>query len=218
MRVPRRCDPIGVGKIRARRSERACVAIDDGHEHQDGPTSPQEARETRERCIVEPEDATCERAPREGDLNRVDAPDELNGRSLDSSPDEAQVGNATAIGGSSGPHRHFGHRRGVRVDSQDKRVRPALGEPTCRAAVTRAEIEDEPPVRAGQMIELADVHLEAAAADYEIRGSSPFCSDTSYSAARAPQKGRRGRRRTRRARWRPVRTEAPTAVLLTRGA
>jgi hypothetical protein len=106
------------------------------------------------------EDAAQQRAPREGDRQRVgDAVQRLR-RVLGRRDREQRVGEGASA---RRPARGLGHPGRVGVDPDDERVR-ARG---CRredvTAVTRTEVDRHPGVPGGELCDLADVELEEPA-------------------------------------------------------
>ena len=116
--------------------------------------------------VVEGEGTAEQRAPGKVDRQLIRDPEELERRSLRGRDDEERVGNAATRRRPRRPPRRLGHRRGVRVDSDDERLglgpRPRHDRPT----VAGAEVDDDPVGSGDPLSELADVHLCDAAAGH----------------------------------------------------
>jgi hypothetical protein len=120
--------------------------------------------------VLVADDASQQRAPREVDGDAISAADELSRRALGGGDDEQRV-RSSALGlGASGTTGCLGHPGGDRVEAEDERLRAPAGGLEDGPTVTGPDVDDEPRVRLGQSVELADVHLDEATPDDELHG------------------------------------------------
>lgn len=105
---------------------------------------------------------------------------------------EQRVRHGAATGG---PARGLGHAGGVGVDADEQRLRPGGGGSQDTAAVTGAEIDRDPAVAGGELLESADVELEEAAALNDAQ-HAPSLKAHPHEDVKSPRPGTWGRGRT----------------------
>jgi len=107
-----------------------------------------------------------ERTPWKVDRQLVRDPKKLRREALRGRDDEEGVGPATSERGSRGAPGGLGHRRGVRVDTDDEGLGLGPGPRDDRPTVAGTEIDDDAAGAGKSLSELADVHLGQASADH----------------------------------------------------
>ena len=202
--------PLHVLRAERAASDGGAVPVDDREHDLQAPVRRDETRDSRRDRCVQAERAAEQRAPRESDRDAVGEAVESRRHVLDAGGDEHDVGVAAARRASRGAPGSLGHRPRIGVDGQDEGVpvRGGLGER--RPAVTGADVDDDPPMPAGEVEDLADVRLVRAAADDRAHGpivphGAPACPPRNDRLSRScrprrPPARRAARRRGRRCR------------------
>lgn len=100
------------------------------------------------------------------DRQLVRDPEKPPWQALSGRDDEKGVGLASTVRRPRGTPRGLGHRRGVRVDTDDEGLRLGPGPRDDRPTVAGAEIDNDAAGVGDPLSELADVHLGQASADH----------------------------------------------------
>lgn len=140
------------------------------HDDTSTATGPQAVGYERHELRIGGQDRTKQRAPRQDDAQLVDATHEGGRQPTCVRSQEDRIGQAALALRSRGSRgRVAGRRRvGVDADAQAPRVGARRGDDSC--AVAAAQLDEEPLVLLVEVVELADVHVVAKAADDLVHG------------------------------------------------
>ncbi len=121
-------------------------------------------------------------------VTRSATPSKAGRQSLDALGDEDDVGQAATSRPASRAARRVGHRPRVGVDGEDECLRVGGRRGERRPAVAGPEVDDDPPVPAGQVEDLADVRLGGAAADDGAHGRHGATTGAACPPRRPPRR------------------------------